>query len=147
MKIKANGKILELPKGGTPKEVAALLNFTAPEQAVAVKINGVLRDFDTALSDQDEVTFLHFDDSEGKEVFWHTSAHVLAQAILRLWPSAQPTIGPPIENGFYYDFGNLTLSDQDFDKIEQEVSSILSENFPTKRFEFKNKQEAKEAFF
>lgn len=146
MEIKANKKVIDLPPGSTPKDAAEKMHFTAPEQAVTVKVNGTLRDFDFPLSEGDEVVFYHFDDPEGKEVFWHTSAHVLAQAILRLWPDAQPTIGPPIENGFYYDFGNLTISDQDFEKIEEEVEKVLSENLKTKRMEFAGKQDASEAF-
>ena len=146
MKIRVNGKILELSEGSTPKDVAEKLHLTAPEQAVSVSINGKLSDFNISLAEGDEILFLNFDDQQGKEVFWHTSAHVLAQAILRLWPAAQPTIGPPIENGFYYDFGNLDLSDQDFEKIEKEVASILSENLKMQRTEFKNKKEAREAF-
>ena len=76
--------------------------------------------------------FWNFDDLEGKEVFWHTSAHVLAQAILRLWPDAKPTIGPPIENGFYYDFANLTISEADFEKIEKEVEKIRQRKLQTR---------------
>jgi threonyl-tRNA synthetase len=146
MKIKANHKSLEVEKGITPKEIAELLHLTAPEQAVTVTVNGKLRDFNVPIHDGDELIFWNFDDLQGKEVFWHTSAHVLAQAILRLWPSALPTIGPPIEHGFYYDFGNLTISDQDFEKIEEEVEKILSENLKTQRLEFANKEEAKSAF-
>lgn len=146
MKIKANNKFFEAPEGSTPKDISEKLHLTAPEQAVTVSINGKLRDFNTPIQEGDELVFWGFDDSLGKEVFWHTSAHVLAQAILRLWPTAQPTIGPPIEHGFYYDFGNLALSDQDFEKIEKEVEKILSENFKTQRLEFANKEEARQAF-
>lgn len=146
MKIKVNHKEHDLPNVSNPKEVAEKLHLTAPDQAVAVTINGVLRDFDFTLHEGDELVFLGFQDPAGKEVFWHTSAHLLAQAVLRLWPDAQPTIGPPIEQGFYYDFGNLTISDQDFEKIEKEVEAILAENYKTKRFEFANKAEAREAF-
>jgi threonyl-tRNA synthetase len=146
MKIRAKNKEIELPVGSTPREAAEKLHLTAPEQAVAVSVNGKLSDFDTLLKDGDAVEFWNFDDAEGKNVFWHSSAHVLAQAILRLWPNAQPTIGPPIENGFYYDFGNLTISDADFEKIEKEIEVVLSENFKVKRTEFKNKEEAKLAF-
>lgn len=146
MKIKVNNKPHEFPEGSTPKDVAEKLHLTAPEQAVTVSVNGRLRDFSSPLKEGDEVIFLNFDDPQGKEVFWHTSAHVLAQAILRLWPSAQPTIGPPIEQGFYYDFGNLTISDEDFGKIEKEVEAILNENYKTERLEFANKNEARSAF-
>ena len=146
MQVKINKKMVDLPEGSTPKSAADHLHLTAPDQAVSVSVNGTLRDFDFLLSDGDEVTFFGFDDPQGKDVFWHTSAHVLAQAILRLWPDAQPTIGPPIENGFYYDFGNLTISDQDFEKIEAEVEKVLSENHKIKRLEFAGKSDAKEAF-
>lgn len=146
MKIKVSQKWIELPAGSTPKEVAAKLHLTAPEQAVGVSVNGKLRDFNFSLSDGDELVFFSFDELQGKEIFWHTSAHVLAQAILRLWPAAQPTIGPPIENGFYYDFGNLIISEQDFEKIEKEVEAILAENYTTERMEFSNKNEALQAF-
>lgn len=146
MKVKVNTKVHELPDSCSAREAAEKLHLTGPDQAVAVSINGTLRDFNHPLQDGDEVVFWNFDDATGKEVFWHTSAHVLAQAILRLWPTAKPTIGPPLEQGFYYDFANLNLSDQDFEKIEQEVEKVLSENHKTQRIDFKNKQEAKEAF-
>src|SRR5689334_21893298 len=127
MHIRANNKKeIELPEGSTAKDVAEKLNMREPHQSIAAKINGVIKDLATPLSDGDEVILIHFEEPEGKEVFWHTSAHVLAQAILRLFPSAQPTIGPPIENGFYYDFANLTISDADFEAIEKEVQKIVS---------------------
>ncbi len=146
MKIKVNSKSLELPDGSSAKDAAEKLHLTAPDQAVTVSVNGKLRDFNHPLSDGDDVVFWNFDDPLGKEVFWHTSAHVLAQAILRLWPEAQPTIGPPLEHGFYYDFGNLTISDQDFEKIEKEVEAVLAENHKTQRIEFSGKTDAREAF-
>ena len=61
-------------------------------------------DFTDMVTRGEDVELFDFDTPLGKEVFWHTSAHVLAQAIMRLYPEAQATIGPPIENGFYYDF-------------------------------------------
>lgn len=146
MRIEIEGKPIDLAEGKTPRDAAAQLHLNSPEQAVAVKINGKLSDFDTTLKEGDALEFLHFDDPEGKDIFWHSSAHVLAQAVCRLWPTAQPTIGPAIEQGFYYDFGNLSLSDQDFLAIEKEVEKILSENYKPQRKEFSGKQEAKKAF-
>src|SRR5207237_10820443 len=130
----------------SPNHPAEQICRTALGQAVLVQVNGTLRDFDYPLQEGDEIVFFNFDDPQGKEVFWHTSAHVLAQAILRLWPDAQPTIGPPIENGFYYDFANLTISEQDFEKIEKEVQKILDENYKPERVVLKNKQEALKQF-
>ncbi len=147
MKIRINQKPdLELPDGSTAKDAADRLHLTAPEQAVAVSINGTLRDLSWPLKTGDELLFLNFDDPQGKEVFWHTSAHVLAQAVMRIWPDVKPTIGPAIENGFYYDFANLTISDTDFARIEKEVETIISENHKPKRIEFTTKKDAKESF-
>ncbi|WP_213157028.1 threonine--tRNA ligase [Parachlamydia sp. AcF125] len=137
---------VELPEKSTAKELADKLHLNGPNQALGVNVNGKAVDLSYALKAGDTVTFWSFDDPQGKEVFWHTSAHVLAQAILRLWPNAQPTIGPPIENGFYYDFGNLTISDQDFEKIEEQMRLIIEENHLSKRESFANKEEALKAF-
>lgn len=137
---------LELPEESTAKDLADKLHLNGPSQAVGVNVNGKAVDLTYPLKDGDAITFWSFDDPQGKEVFWHTSAHVLAQAILRIWPDAQPTIGPPIENGFYYDFGNLTISDQDFEKIEEQMRLIIEENYLSKRESFANKEEALQAF-
>ncbi len=141
-----NEKEVDLPEGSTAKDLAEKLNLRNPHQALAASINGVTRDLSTPLAQGDQVILWNFEDKEGKEVFWHTSAHVLAQAILRLWPQAKPTIGPPIENGFYYDFADLTLSENDFEKIEEEAQKIVAENYKPERRVFKNKQEALERF-
>ncbi len=146
MLVECQNKMVELPSGSSAKDLAEKLNQRGPDQAIAANINGVLKDLDTPLHEGDKVILLNFEDAQGKEVFWHTAAHVLAQAILRLWPNAKPTIGPPIENGFYYDFADLHISDADFEKIETEVEKILKENYKPVRHEFKNKQEALSRF-
>lgn len=138
--------VIELDEGSSAKDLAEKLNLKGPNQALAASINGVTKDLAHPLKDGDKVILWNFEDPEGKEVFWHTSAHVLAQAVLRLFPNAKPTIGPPIENGFYYDFANLHISDTDLDKIEEEMKKIVKENYISEREEFKTKQEALEAF-
>lgn len=144
--ILENDSHIELPELATAMELAKQLQLTDPSQAVAVCVNDKLVDLSTVLTDGDRVRFLHFSDPQGKEVFWHSSAHILAQAVLRIWPNAKPTIGPAIENGFYYDFADLKISEEDFAKIEKEIKAVIAENYETARIEFKNKQEAKEAF-
>ncbi|MBS3905207.1 MAG: threonine--tRNA ligase [Simkania sp.] len=146
MLIHANKQSIELPDHSTGRELVEQLKLTAPEQAIALKRSGKILDLSTTLHEGDDVTLLSFEDPEGKEVFWHTSAHVLAQAVLRLWPEALPTIGPPIEHGFYYDFANLKVSDADLESIEQEVQKIVQENYRPERQEFKNRQAALDAF-
>ncbi|MBA3815013.1 MAG: threonine--tRNA ligase [Parachlamydiaceae bacterium] len=143
--LKDNSSV-DLPSGSTAKDLADHLHLTAPQQAVGVSINNKKSDLTHLLQDGDKVAFWNFEDPAGKEVFWHTSAHVLAQAILRLWPEAKPTIGPPIENGFYYDFANLTISDADFERIEKEMQTIISENYVSKREVFSSKEEALKTF-
>lgn len=146
IKSKDDSSSIKLPEGATALTLAEQLNLKAPHQAVSVCINDTIKDITTPLQEGDSVTFLSFDDAKGKEVFWHTSAHVLAQAVLRLWPDAKPTIGPPIEQGFYYDFANLVISDSDFEKIEKEMQAIIEENFTSQRYEFSSKEEALKRF-
>jgi threonyl-tRNA synthetase len=143
--IKDNSKI-ELPEGSSAKDLAVKLKLTGPGQALAALINGKACDLTHMLQEGDSVELLDFEQPKGKEVFWHTSAHLLAQAILRLYPNAKPTIGPPIENGFYYDFADLEISDADFDKIEEEMKKIVSENYASTRETFSSKQEALKHF-
>jgi threonyl-tRNA synthetase len=142
MKVKCKTEEIELGDGSSVKELAEKLNQRQPHEALAAVINGKVCDLDVPLKEGDDVDLLDFSSSEGKEVFWHTSAHVLAQAVLRLWPDAQPTIGPPIEKGFYYDFANLEISEEDFEKIEKEIKKILSEGLRPERHSFKGKKEA-----
>ncbi len=147
MQIKLkNNTSQEIANGSTAKDLAELLHLNAPEQALAATINGKMCDLTTPLKEGDSVVFCDFNEKAGKELFWHTSAHVLAQAILRLWPDAKPTIGPPIENGFYYDFANLTVTEEDFPKIEKEMQAIIDENHKSQREVFPSKEAALNAF-
>lgn len=146
MHISHNNQSIELKNGSSSKDLAEQLNLREPHMSLAAKINGKLYDLSTPLKEGDSVELIDFDSAEGKDLFWHTSAHVLAQAILRLYPEAKPTIGPPIENGFYYDFANLTISDQDFARIEEEAEKIINENYKPERLVLKTKQEALEKF-
>lgn len=147
MEVEVVGRgLIEIENNSSVSKLAEKLKLTTPDAAVAVKVNGQLVDFSTILKSGDSVELFSFCDPQGKEVFWHTSAHVLAQAVLRLWPQAKPTIGPPIENGFYYDFADLKISDEDFARLEDEMEKICRENYTTERVIFSGKQEALESF-
>lgn len=137
---------IELEAGSTAKDLSDKLNMKGPSQSLGANINGKNFDLTTTLNDGDTVILWDFEESQGKEIFWHTSAHVLAQAVLRIWPEAKPTIGPPIENGFYYDFANLTISDTDFERIEKECQTIINENYQSKREVFASREDALKAF-
>ena len=90
----------------------------------------------TALPDGCELAILTFDDAEGKHAFWHTASHIMAQAVKRLYPDVKLTIGPAIENGFYYDFdAGEPLTPETLEKIEAEMKQIVKEALPLERFE------------
>src|ERR1700722_11653787 len=104
MKIYIDDKAVELPEDSRGFDLAEKLNRRGPNESLALNINGTLYDLAHKFKEGDKVKLLDFEDTQGKEIFWHSSAHVLAQAVLRLWPDAKPTIGPEIESDFYYDF-------------------------------------------
>ena len=91
------------------------------------------------------MTKFDFNTHHGKDIFRHSTSHILAHAIKRLYPKALPTIGPPIEDGFYYDFDNLKINDKDLEKIEQEMYKIVKENNKFKKKDV-SKAEAKKLF-
>lgn len=144
--ITCNEKEIEIEKNITGYELAEKLNLRGPGDAVALFVNGKPRDFFDIIEKGDKVEIVGFDDPRGKQVFWHTSAHILAQAILHLWPEAIVTIGPAIDNGFYYDFANLRISEEDFPRIEEEMLKVIQNNYKPKKTTFKNKREALENF-
>jgi len=141
-----DGNIQELPEESSGVELARKIKKSLNGTALAARINGELKDLTTPLTDGDEVELLTFEDQDGKDIFWHSSAHLLAQAVKRLYPDAQPTIGPSIEEGFYYDFANLNISFNDFPKIEAEVQKIIKERSTPVRIEYATKDEALAAF-
>ncbi|MCR5212806.1 MAG: threonine--tRNA ligase [Eubacterium sp.] len=93
--------------------------------ACVAEINGEVKDLRTVISEDSTLNILTFDSEEGKKTFWHTASHVLAQAVKRLYPDAKCTIGPAIDNGFYYDFYMPSLTRDDLDKIEAEMKKIV----------------------
>jgi len=137
---------IELEDDSSGLDLARKLNLTAPQSAIAMIVDGKEYDLIKKLKNNDKVKFLSFTQKEGKDIFWHSSAHILAQAVVRLFPNAKPTIGPPIENGFYYDFADLEITDEDLNKIEKEAKKIITENLKPIRVEYKNKKEAIDIF-
>jgi len=114
--------------------------------AVAAKFNDKLIDLTTTLTTDGNLTVITFRDETGKKVFWHSAAHVLAIAVKRLFPSSKLTIGPSIEEGFYYDIDNPEpFTPDDLEKIKLEMKKIVKENIPFKRREV-SKSEALELF-
>ncbi len=146
MEVYLNGAKIEVDAGTTALKLAQEKKLTEPHLAVGVLVNEEAKDPSIELQAGDNLEFLSFDDPRGKYIFWHTSAHVLAQAVLRLYPDAKPTIGPAIEEGFYYDFADLKISEEDFPKIEKEMKKIIKENFKPVREVLSSKKEAVSRF-
>jgi len=106
----------------------------------AAKVNGKTVELNYLPSDNEIVDLIDFSSDEGKSIYWHSTSHILAMAVKRLFPRVHLAIGPSIENGFYYDFyfdpkDDLKLSEEDLVKIEEEMKKITDENIPFERFE------------
>jgi len=143
-----DGSERELPAGSTTLDLAASIGSGLKKAAVAATVNGVDTDLTSELADGDSVAIITNNTDEGRHVLRHSTAHVLAQAVTRLYPGAKFSIGPAIEHGFYYDFDlpdGQTFSEEDLAKIEAEMKSIVKENQPFVRTEH-TMAEAKEIF-
>lgn len=128
-----------LPDHATGIDLARSIGPRLAKEALAVKVDGVARDLTLPLSDNAHVELLTFDSDQGKSVFWHTSSHILAQAVQELFPSAKIAIGPAIENGFYYDFDvDHPFTPQDLLAIEKKCREIMDAKIPLERIECGN---------
>ena len=135
VKIKLRDDVREYENGITPYQIAESISAGLARVACAAKIDGKGCDLRTPIENDCAVEILTFDDPYDKKAFWHTTSHVLAQAVKRLYPEVKLTIGPAIEEGFYYDFD----SDQPFtpdvlEKLEAEMKKIVKENEKIERF-------------
>ncbi len=131
-----NGDKLEVQEGASCFNAASAISEGLARSAVAAKVNGELCDLSHALKDGDELEIVTLKDKEGLEVYRHTCAHVLAQAIKNIYPTCKLAIGPVIENGFYYDIDfNTPITQDDFAKIESEMQKIINSKTAIERFE------------
>ena len=115
--------------------IAKAISPALAKEACAAKLNGELCDLRTVVDADCALEILTFEDAQGKHAFWHTGSHVLAQAVKRLFPEAKLTIGPAIDNGFYYDIDTPEpFTGEDLEKIEEEMRKIVKEDLPLERF-------------
>ena len=131
-----DGSVKEYSAPVTAAEITKDISMGLYRNACCVSINGKIADLRTVVESDCDFEVLTFDDEDGKKAFNHTASHAMAQAVKRLYPNAKLTIGPAIENGFYYDFDVDThFTQDDLDKIEKEMKVIIKENYPIERFE------------
>jgi len=121
--------------GTTPAQVAKSLGEGLYKAACCAKVGSQTMDLRTELQEDCELAICTFESEEGKHAFWHTAAHIMAQAVTRLYPDTKVAIGPSIEGGFYYDFDPKTpFGPADLEKIEAEMQKIVKEALPIERF-------------
>jgi len=121
-----DGSEREYKKGTTGLEVAESISSGLARVALSITVNGEILDLDRPINDDATIAINTWDSEDGKYTFWHSSAHILAEAVQELYPEAKFGIGPPIENGFYYDidFGEKNISQDDLGKIEQKFLEV-----------------------
>lgn len=133
--ILKNGDSLSVAEGATCYDAALAISEGLARNAVVAKVNGVLVDLSEKLKDGDNFEVVTLKDPEGLKVYRHTCAHVLAQALKSIYPTCKLSIGPTIENGFYYDIDFVTpITSDDLVKIEAEMQKIINSKLPITRF-------------
>ena len=134
IKVDLKGNVKELEAGVTAAEVAKSIGMGLYKSACAARIDGEVCDLRTPLTKDCSLEILTFDDPDGKHAFWHTAAHVMAQAVQHLFPEAKFGIGPALENGWYYDIKvGRSLSTADFEAIEAEMKKLVKADEPIVR--------------
>ncbi len=128
--------VKEFEKGISIKQILSTMGHKLQKEALAAKVNDKVVDLNRQIFENSSLEFLTFEDNEGRHALRHTSSHVLAQAVKRLFPGIKLAIGPAIENGFYYDFDvEEAFTDSDLEKIEREMQNIIKEDYELSRFE------------
>lgn len=128
--------VKEFQSGTTVMDIAKSIGMGLYKAACLAKIDGETCDLRTPVTKDCHVEILTFDDEDGKKAFWHTTSHILAQAVKRLYPSAKLAIGPSIANGFYYDFDvDFSFTPEILEKIEAEMKKIVKENITLEQFD------------
>ena len=136
MQVKINGQMIETEAGKSVFDAAFALDPAVAREALCALVNGEVKELTYVPSEGDELTTLTFEDEQARKVFWHTTSHVLAQAVKRLFPAAKFAIGPAIDSGFYYDFEvEKPFAAEDLQKITAEMKKIVKERLRLERFE------------
>ncbi|MDR1369202.1 MAG: threonine--tRNA ligase [Dysgonamonadaceae bacterium] len=124
-----DGSVREYPKGTTSMQIAESISSRLAQDVVAAGVNGDTWDLTRPINDDASVKLYKWDDEEGKHAFWHSSAHLMAEALQELYPGIKFGIGPAIENGFYYDVDpgeDVAVKDSDFPKIEAKMAELVA---------------------
>ena len=133
-----DSSVREYDKGITAYEIAVSISKKLAEEVLVAEINGKLSDLSSQINENSKIVFHKFDSEEGKHVYWHTTSHIMAQAIEELFPGARFGVGPAIENGFYYDIDSeKKFTDEDLVKIENRMLEIAKRDLKPERQDLK----------
>ncbi len=132
-----DGAVREFDQGVSALDIAGKLSNSLPKKVIAAKVNNEVIDATRAINTDATLQLLTWNDTDGKETFWHSSAHLMAEALELLYPGTKFGIGPAIENGFYYDvdFGDKTVSVNDLVAIEKKMMELAQQKYEYKRYE------------
>ena len=123
-----DASVREFEAGVTGLQIAESISSRLAQEVLSISVNGEIRDLNRPITEDSTIVLHKFDDAEGKHAFWHTSTHLMAQALMELYPNVKFGIGPAIENGFYYDIdlGDVVLKEADFVNIEKKMAEIVA---------------------
>ena len=125
-----DGAVRQYPKGTTALDVARSISEGLARKVLAAEVNRQVWDATRAINEDVTIKFLTWDDNGGKSTFWHSSAHLMAEAIESIFPGAKFWVGPPVENGFYYDvdLGDRSIGEEDLRKLEVKMAELAKQN-------------------
>ncbi|HCA42976.1 MAG TPA: threonine--tRNA ligase [Bacteroidetes bacterium] len=137
IKIKfPDGNVKEFPVGISAYEIASSISKRLADEVLVAEVNGKLKDLNAPVNEDSEIVFHKFDSEKGKEVYWHTTSHLMAQAIEELFPGARFGVGPPIKDGFYYDIdSDVKFGEKELKMIEDKMREIAKRGLKPQREE------------
>jgi threonyl-tRNA synthetase len=132
-----DGSVREYAEGTTSMQIAESISQRLAQEVLAARVNGQVWDLTRPINEDATIELLKWEDEDGKHAYWHSSAHLMAEAVQILYPHAKFGIGPAIENGFYYDidFGDTPVKDSDFPKIEAKMMELIAQKEEIRRKE------------
>src|SRR5262245_2289923 len=140
-----DGSVREYEKGTSSLDVAKSISEGLARKVLAANINGQVWDATRPITDDVSLKLLTWDDNDGKNTFWHSSAHLMAEAVESMFPGVKFWVGPPVENGFYYDMdlGDKKMTEEDLAALEKKMNELAKQNNPYTRKEISKAEAVK----
>jgi threonyl-tRNA synthetase len=140
-----DGAVRQYEKGITAMDIAKSISEGLARKVLAASINGHVWDATRPINEDASIKLLTWNDAEGKNTFWHSSAHLMAEAVESLFPGVKFWVGPPVENGFYYDMdlGDRKMNEEDLGKLEKKMNELAKQNNIYSRKEISKKDAVK----